>query len=162
MAVLSNKKACSLLFLEILLSLHVINEKFDPLFTFFHVVNKKSAHPARLFYPALLYYRDVARGEGRGSHPSRNLADRLTLFKPGDRLCPSHYCQPPPRIQKAIYTSVLDTWEYIVTRAVPSSSVDLVIFLGSSHNLWTLTTASYSSIKVYLQSCLSLDLHIAM
>ena len=40
--------------------------------------------------------RGVAReGEGRGgAEPHWNLADQLTLFKPGGRLCPSHYCQP--------------------------------------------------------------------
>ena len=30
---------------------------------------------------------------------------KLTLFKPGGRLFPSHYCQSPLRIQTAIYTS---------------------------------------------------------
>ena len=44
------------------------------------------------------------RGGGRAP---RNLADQLTLIKPrGVRLYPLHYCQPP-RIQKAIYTSVV-------------------------------------------------------
>ena len=34
------------------------------------------------------------------------LQDQLTLFKPGGRLCPSHYCQLP-WILEAIYTSVI-------------------------------------------------------
>jgi hypothetical protein len=32
----------------------IINEKFAPLFKFFHVITKKPAHSARLFHPALL------------------------------------------------------------------------------------------------------------
>ena len=46
-----------LLLLEFLPSLlalsHIINEKFVPLFTFVHVINKNIAHPARLFHPSL-------------------------------------------------------------------------------------------------------------
>ena len=57
------------------------------------------------------YIRGVARG-GKGARaPLRNLADQLTLFKPGGRLCPLHFCQPL-RIQKAIYTSV-HTYSFI-------------------------------------------------
>ena len=36
-----------------------------------------------------------------GANPLGNLADQLTLFKRG-RLCPTHYCQPPTKILKAI------------------------------------------------------------
>ena len=49
--------------------------------------------------------RGVARGGGQGGPElPRKLEDQQTLFTPGGRLCPSHYCQPP-WIQKAIYTS---------------------------------------------------------
>ena len=50
--------------------------------------------------------RGVAREGARGARAPRNLADQLTLFKPGGQIMPPHYYQPP-RIQKAIYTSGL-------------------------------------------------------
>ena len=66
-----------------------------------------------------IFQRGVARGGGAGGHsPSKHLADQLTLFKPGGRLCPSHYCQPPG-IQKATYTS-----EFVYTRASCLQSFD--------------------------------------
>jgi hypothetical protein len=46
----------------------------------------------------------IWRGVGRGG-PARNLSEQLTLFKPGGRLCSSHYCQPPPD-----YKSYLHLW----------------------------------------------------
>ena len=44
-----------------------------------------------------------------------DLRVQLTLFQPGGRLCPQHYClPPPPQIWKLIYTSdKLNT--YLVT-----------------------------------------------
>ena len=49
------------------------------------------------------YTAEVQLGVSTGGRePSpRNLADQLTLFKPGGRLCPSHYCQPPPPDSKS-------------------------------------------------------------
>ena len=62
--------------------------------------------------------RGVATGVSVGVLAPRNLADRLTLFKPGGRLCPSHYVLPAPQIQKAIYTS-----EWMAVRVLVQCSV---------------------------------------
>ena len=50
-----------------------------------------------------IYTRDVARG---GAEGALALADQLTLFKPGAQIVPLILLLAP-RIQKAIYTSVL-------------------------------------------------------
>ena len=44
-------------------------------------------------------------GSGEPEPPPRNLADQLTLFKPGGQIMPLKLL-PAPRIQKAIYTPV--------------------------------------------------------
>ena len=54
-------------------------------------------------------YRGSGVGTGGPGARPHNFVNQLTLISNqggGSKLCPSHYCQPP-RIQKAIYTSVL-------------------------------------------------------
>ena len=47
-------------------------------------------------------HRSAGGGElGEGGRlcpsPTQFLKDQLTLFQPGGRLCPPHYCQAPPQ-----------------------------------------------------------------
>ena len=48
----------------------------------------------------------MARGGLRGQNP-QNLADQLTLFKPGGRLCPHIYASPPgfKKLSTPLYSS---------------------------------------------------------
>ena len=72
-----------------------------------------------------------------------DLRVQLTLFQPGGRLCPQHYClPPPPQIWKLIYTSdKLNT--YLVTYMSRSLEVhnSAEIFLKL---IWFITTGYLS------------------
>ena len=52
--------------------------------------------------------RGVARGGAEGAEAPPEFGRSVNPIQTrGGRLCPSHYCQPSPRIQKAKYTSEL-------------------------------------------------------
>ena len=69
---------------------------------------------------ASLYRRGVARGEYRGARaPPPEFGRSVNPIQTrGDRLCPSHYCQPP-RIQKAIYTSAVYRKHWSINSQTP-------------------------------------------
>ena len=76
------------------------------------VTKAKRVRPQRLMLSP--YCRGVASGgPERLQPPPRNLADQLTLFEPGGQILPLTLL-PTPRIQKAIYTSVL--WWSMIKR----------------------------------------------
>ena len=67
--------------------------------------------------------RGVARGGAEGARAPPGFGRSVNPIQTrGGRLCPSHYCQPP-RIKKAIYTSVVGT----LTRGCVSMGARVII-----------------------------------
>ena len=63
--------------------------------------------------PLMISIRGVARGGAEGARAPPEFGRSVNPIQTrGGRLCPPHYCQPPPRIQKAIYISVISLLKY--------------------------------------------------
>ena len=71
--------------------------------------------------------RGVAKGRFGGGEGAWNLVDQLTLYKPrGADYAPHTTARPPPRIQKAIYTSAQKTGQTFCGKSGMMNSIELI------------------------------------
>ena len=83
--------------------------------------------------------RTHTRGVARGGAP-RNLADQLTLFKPGGQIMPLTLLPAPPRIQKAIYISELERLKTLESQILSLLHHMLLLLLETADYWFQLVT----------------------
>ena len=81
---------------------------------------------------------------GRGPPPPQILADQVTLFKPGVRLCPPHYYLPPLEFQTFLH----DPEMHKVIHTSHPLAVHSVTYFSKRYRKWIIYLSSTRSISV--------------